>query len=64
VLEVANTGEWVAPETKSSIASLGIGLDNLRERLARHYPGSHTLEITPGAGWVTVTLRLGPLPAR
>lgn len=64
VLEVANTGEWVAPETKGSIASLGIGLDNLRERLARHYPGSHALEITPGAGWVTVTLRLGPLPAR
>lgn len=64
VLEVANTGEWVAPETKGAVASLGIGLDNLRERLARHYPRSHALEITPSAGWVTVTLRLGPLPAR
>lgn len=64
VLEVANTGEWVAPETKGTVASLGIGLDNLRERLARHYPRSHALEITPSAGWVTVTLRLGPLPAR
>lgn len=58
VLAVANTGEWIEPREKKQVSSLGIGLDNLRERLARHYPRAHTLEISHGAGWVTVTLRI------
>ncbi|MBS0632147.1 MAG: histidine kinase [Verrucomicrobia bacterium] len=58
VLAVANTGEWIEPQEKKQVSSLGIGLDNLRERLARHYPRAHTLEITHGRGWVTVTLRI------
>jgi hypothetical protein len=58
VLEVANTGEWVEPAGKKTVSSLGIGLDNLRERLARHYPRSHKLDIAHAGGWVTVTLRI------
>ena len=58
VLEVANTGEWVEPTAVKNIPSLGIGLDNLRERLARYYPRSHELVISHAKGWVTVTLHL------
>ncbi|MBI4625381.1 MAG: histidine kinase [Verrucomicrobia bacterium] len=58
ILEVSNTGKWIEPAAKNTVSSLGIGLDNLRERLARHYPGSHQLTIWHGGGWVTVTLRL------
>lgn len=58
VLEVANTGEWIEPTAKKSVASLGIGLDNLRERLVRYYPRAHRFAITHAAGWVTVTLHI------
>ena len=58
VLSVANTGEWVDPEKNTRASSLGIGLNNLRERLARYYPGAHHFTFTHGSGWVTATLRL------
>jgi hypothetical protein len=62
VLLVANTGEWIVPAAPKTVSSLGIGLENLRERLARHYPRSHHLEISSAAGWVTVVLRILPAP--
>lgn len=58
VLEVANTGEWIEPAARKTVSSLGIGLDNLRERLTRHYPRMHQLLVSHADGWVTVTLRL------
>ena len=58
VLEVSNTGEWVEPAVEKSVSSLGIGLDNLRERLSRYYPQGHELSLSQGGGWVTATLRL------
>ena len=58
VFTVANTGEWIEPATKKTVSTLGIGLENLRERLARHYPHSHRLEFSHAAGWVTVVLRI------
>jgi signal transduction histidine kinase len=60
VIEVSNTGEWVEPGAGRNVASLGIGLDNLRERLARYYPRSHRLEFSHADGWVTVVLRIQP----
>lgn len=60
VLEVANTGEWVETEDRKDVPSLGIGLENLRERLRRHYPRAHTFEIVRANGWVTVRLRIQP----
>jgi hypothetical protein len=59
-LEVANTGEWIEPTEKKKVSSLGIGLDNLRERLARYYPRSHQLVHSQAGGWVTVVLRIRP----
>ncbi|QYM78697.1 histidine kinase [Horticoccus luteus] len=61
-LEVSNTGVWVAPAGGHARPSLGIGLDNLRERLRRYYPHAHALEVLPGEGWVTVRLHLGAVP--
>ncbi len=58
VFDVSNTGEWVEPTAKRTVSSLGIGLENLRERLTRYYPGQHELSFSHGNGWVTVTLRL------
>jgi hypothetical protein len=63
VLEVANTGEWIEPAAEKTVSSFGIGLENLRERLARHYARAHRLDIAHGGGWVTVTLRIFPPPA-
>lgn len=57
-LEVANTGAWVEPANDRSVPSLGIGLENLRERLRRYYPRAHTLEVVPDAGWVTMRLHI------
>jgi LytS/YehU family sensor histidine kinase len=63
VIEVANTGQWIEPQEKKTVASLGIGLENLRKRLRRHYAHAHSLEISQANGWVTVTLRLRTPPA-
>lgn len=60
VLAVANTGEWIAAAEKKTVSSLGIGLENLRERLVRYYPRAHRLDIASADGWVAVTLRLTP----
>ncbi len=62
VFTVANTGEWIEPATKKTVSTLGIGLENLRERLARHYPRAHALTFAHGDGWVTVVLRISPRP--
>jgi len=60
ILEVSNTGTWIEPAEKKTVSSLGIGLDNLRERLARYYPRSHELTVASADGWVTATLRIWP----
>jgi LytS/YehU family sensor histidine kinase len=59
-IEVANTGEWVEPrESGRGVPSLGIGLENVRERLRRYYPHAHRLDVVPGDGWVRLRLHLG-----
>lgn len=58
VFTVSNTGEWIEPTAKKTVSTLGIGLENLRERLARHYPRAHRLEFSQADGWVTVVLRI------
>ncbi len=57
LLEVANTGAWLEPG-QSIAPSTGIGLENLRQRLKRYYPGAHELTTTAQEGWVVVQLRL------
>ncbi|WP_438479944.1 histidine kinase [Oleiharenicola lentus] len=55
---IANTGDWVEPGRRGIVPSLGIGLENLRERLQRYYPHAHEFHALPRDGWVTFTLRL------
>jgi hypothetical protein len=58
-VEVANTGAWVEPAAARTVATLGIGLANLRQRLARCYPQAHRLDFSAEGGWVTARLHLG-----
>lgn len=64
---VANTGRWLAPEPRNRLlakrthpTSTRIGLDNLRERLTRHYGPACAYEIDASGqpGWVRITMRL------
>lgn len=55
--EVANTGAWLEPGAAPSAASTGIGLDNLRQRLSRHYGTAWRMDIATGDGWVRLRLR-------
>ncbi len=61
VIEVANTGRWIEPSGSRSPASAGIGLENLRQRLQRYFPGNHVLATVTDHGWVRVTLGLSTL---
>ena len=67
VITASNTGRWVEPTGRGSVPSLGIGLTNLRQRLARYYPGAHEFTTAAAQGWVHVTITIpampGPLPA-
>lgn len=59
-LTLANTGTWLPPGAPRSVPSTGIGMENLRARLARCFPDAHTLSHHSADGWVTVTLRFAP----
>jgi two-component system LytT family sensor kinase len=52
VVEVANTGRWCEPVADPVQNGLGIGLENVRQRLARLYPGRHRFEVGQDDGWV------------
>lgn len=53
-LTVSNTGRFVADADLSE----GIGMENLRRRLARWYPGGHSLRVITEGGWVHIELTL------
>jgi ligand-binding sensor domain-containing protein len=63
VFEIANTGTWVERGSRPGIPSTGIGHDNLRERLRRHYPDAHAFSHAADDGWVVVRLELRRHPA-
>lgn len=56
-LEIANTGAWLPPGAGRP-DSTGIGLENLRQRLRRYYPGAHTFTTEAKDGWVIARLEL------
>lgn len=65
VIEIANTGTWVAPAEErtpdtlpADLVSTGIGLANLRQRLARYYPDAHEFTTEAKDGWVIARLIL------
>ncbi len=68
VCQVANTGQWVRePEAGGGgdhAESTRIGLDNLRQRLARYYGPDCRPEVVTMPGWVCVRLSLPRHPPR
>lgn len=56
-ITVANTGEWLEPGAHSA-PSTGIGLENLRQRLDRYFPGAHEFTTETAGPWVVMRLRL------
>ncbi len=59
LIEIANSGTWFAPDPKRT-DSTGLGIENLRERLRRHFPDAHDFTLGPTEGWVVAKLRLTP----
>jgi hypothetical protein len=61
VIEIANTGRWLAGQGTATVPSHGLGLENIRARLSKIFPGRHQLIVSVRDDWVTVTLQL-PAP--
>lgn len=59
-IEVSNTGRWVSPEPNRAIG--GVGLDNIRQRLALLYPAWDLLRTREENGWVIVEVQIPVLP--
>lgn len=56
---IANTGEWVKPDTNPFTDATQIGLQNLRQRLRRHYQDKASLTHDDSTkGWVIVRITL------
>ena len=57
---VSNTGKWIDPEAnldgRSLREGLGVGLQNVRQRLSRRFPGHHEFLISEKDGWVHVEI--------
>lgn len=58
VLSVANVGRWVAETYSPREGSTGVGLENVRARLAALYGDRVGMEIVEENGWVIVTVRI------
>lgn len=58
VLEVANTGTWVAPDAKRADNATGIGIKNLKQRLEGFYSGEAVFETIIEDGWVRAKLEV------
>jgi len=52
-VEVANTGQWVAPRSSEHG---GLGMRTLRKRLRMHYGDDATVSHAAADGWVRVLL--------
>jgi two-component system, LytTR family, sensor kinase len=76
-VEVRNTGSLAAGSPDASrgsgvgfadfmpnVAGAGIGVRNVRERLARLFPDSHRFDLTDGDGWVRAVVELPARAAR
>ena len=60
-LRVSNTGTWASPEAPEN-GSGGVGLDNIRRRLAHYFGPGDRVAVEHGGGWVHVSVHL-PVPA-
>ena len=57
LITITNTGTWLTPDPTRA-DSTGIGLDNIRQRLRRHYPDAHEFTTEAKDGHVIARLRL------
>ena len=58
IVEVANSGTWVEEEDARKFG--GIGLGNVRKRMALLYPDRHRIEMNAKNGWVTIQIEITP----
>ncbi len=58
LIEVANTGSWVEEEDVRKFG--GVGLGNVRKRMALLYPDRHRINVKTDNGWVTVRIEIAP----
>lgn len=58
LLEVVNSGSWVDPCSEDHVKSTGIGLENLRQRLEKLYPGLYDFNIEHNKDWVTISIEI------
>ena len=64
LIEITNSGRWIEPaHSPRDVPSLGIGLENVRQRLARTYPSRHQLFAGPTEDGDGVLVRLLLTPA-
>ncbi len=54
LLEVANTGAWMDPDSPDHPDTTGIGLENIQQQLSRLYPDDHCFSTREENGWVKV----------
>ncbi len=59
VLSVANLGRWIPAAHAPREDSAGVGLENVRARLATLYGNRASLDIIEENGWVVVTVHIG-----
>jgi LytS/YehU family sensor histidine kinase len=61
-MEVSNTGRWMEPDPRRKLG--GVGLSNLRQRLALIYPGRHSFGTAEENGWVTASIEIPFSPTK
>ncbi|OYT72996.1 MAG: hypothetical protein CFK52_03015 [Chloracidobacterium sp. CP2_5A] len=57
-IRVTNSGAWIAPPSRAGAEGMGIGLANVRRRIAEAFPGRAELRAFSRGGWVSLRLRL------
>ena len=65
MVEITNTGRWVPPrESDDDLASLGLGLANVKKRLAQYFPDRHEFATQEKDGHVVARITLDYLPEK
>ncbi|KAF0249860.1 MAG: two-component hybrid sensor and regulator [bacterium] len=58
-LKISNTGKWMAPrENASNSTGLGVGLENIRQRLRQRYPARHNFTISNDEDSINVLIEI------
>jgi two-component system, LytTR family, sensor kinase len=58
LIEVKNTGKWVAKESKIMHGGTGTGMQNIKKRLEHAYPASYSFEIIKDTDLVLVHIKI------